>query len=151
MTMADSPDVAALLREHKRRMAEIEKARLALKRRLVRLVPLALAGDDKAIDDLKVLLPNNYLTCFPPLPGARRPKRFPYTVACLGRDLAERGHPKARKLLIFAWSHCHRTSIGSLGGISEMVDAFKKVRAADPTGRSASKARARHRAHDWPG
>jgi hypothetical protein len=111
-------------------LRELRQARRENKRLIGRLIPQALGGDDEAITRLDLLLPGDRFSCFPPFEAPR--KTFPYTRACLGRDLAKIRHPRAREVLVDAWSHCHLTTVGSLGGVLETVAAFAAVRPNDP-------------------
>lgn len=110
-----------------REMREIWRRRM---RHLKGLIPKALAGDDEIINDLATELPDDRWSCFPP--DGRPRTKYPYTRACLARDLALRGHPEARRILIGAWSHCHLTTIGSFGGVHECIMVFEQVRRDDP-------------------
>ena len=86
-------------------------------------------GDDEAIDDLACKLPGERLALFH-LDGRR--KRGVYTSARFARDLSIRNHPKAREVLINAWSQCHFTTIVSLGGLRRCVKLFQRIRPYDP-------------------
>ena len=112
-------------------VAELKKLALAWRRKLMRLVPKALAGDEAAIKELDAMLPGDHWACFPPLGQIKG--RWPYTRACLGRDLVKTGRvARGREILVSAWSHDHRTAIMSLGGVQELVAVFELVRPADP-------------------
>jgi hypothetical protein len=102
------------------------------------LVKQALAGelDEKQMTSLMLRLPGDAGACGEAQTllvadeWARR--LYPYTRACLAVDLIERGHHRAREFLIDAWSHCHVTTIRSLGGVPATVSAFERVRDRDP-------------------
>ena len=101
----------------------------AVASRIKELKTRALRGDDEAIDDLACNLPGERLALFH-LDGRR--KRGVCTSARFARDLAIRNHPKAREVLINAWSQCHFTTIVSLGGLRRCVKLFQRIRPYDP-------------------
>lgn len=119
-----------------------DKARIRRnhKQWLRRLRAKALAGsaDDETIKKLALFLPGDRWACLPTrctkdgFRMARTIRTWPYTRACFGRDLAARGHPLARRILLGAWSDCHLTTIGSLGGAEALVAVLESVRSDDP-------------------
>ena len=92
-----------------KKYTELRAAELAYRRRLRAAI---IAGDLSKVDELFQRAPgdmNGVVDCL------TNETFDDYTQARLAADIIEMDPAKARHLLLSAWSHCHRTTIWSLG------------------------------------